>query len=328
MSGGKVSVILVGYNGEKFLDKAFRSILAQSYPAVEAIYVDNASKDNSLAFIRHNFPTVKAIAAANKGFGIGCNVGVAAATGEYLLFLNEDMHLPVDFVKNLVETYEHIKAADPQIGALGCTEDHYDGRPRDDVTPGQVDPFGYTAPNAIQSRRGAFIPGCPFFITRALFSAAGGFCPNVFLYGDDIDLSWRLINMGKHNYTAPEIRLYHYGGASMEGFPPKKIYYLVYGATLALFNNYSPLGLLVFLPLNVLFNLVVINLGLLIFTRGNLKYNYAVLTATAHFFWRLPRLWAFRSQAQKLRTRSDWQFIREHMIWRSSFIINKSYRRL
>ncbi|MFA6533787.1 MAG: glycosyltransferase family 2 protein [Patescibacteria group bacterium] len=328
MNGGKVSIIIVSYNGKKFLDKLFFSIRNQSYVNYEVICVDNASRDGSVEYLRHNFPEVQVIEWQNFGYGRACNHGVQSATGEYVMFLNEDMHIPVDFVENLVATYERTKQSDPQIGVLACNEDHYDTTKRYNVFPGKIDWFGYTAANFAKSRKGAFVPGCPFFITRRLFLEAGGFCPNIFLYGDDIDLSWRLIIMGKNNYTEPEICLYHYAGASMEGFPPKKIYYLMYGSTIGVFNNYSLGWLLIFLPLNLLFNLLVINFGLLIFARFNLKYNYQAFKATTDFLVRIPRLLPFRRQAQKLRRVGDWQFIKQHMIWQSSFFINQSHKRL
>lgn len=324
----RISVIIVNHNGQRFLERACQSLRAQTYANHEVLCVDTASTDDSVSFVKTRFPEVRVIEAENRGFGTACNLGARSATGTYVMFLNEDMHVPPQFLEQLLQTYSTVREEYPNLGALGCTEDAYDGTRRPDVYPGKVDIFGFVAPNRRCARTGAFIPGCPFFIRRDLFLESGGFCEQIFLYGDDTDLSWRLILQGKMNATAPEIRLYHYEGASMEGFPPRKIRALLLATMIALFNNYSFPVLCVFLPLNLLAALTMVQAGLLLFTRGDLRYNAAAFGAIADFAHMVPALVPFRRRVQQMRVISDFAFLRRHMTLIPSLLVTRSYRRL
>ncbi len=323
-----ISVIVVNYNGKRFLEKLFTSLRAQTYAAKEIICVDNASKDDSVDFIKTRFPEVRVIQAENKGYGTACNYGAREAQGQYVVFLNEDMHFHPDFLADMVTRYQEMKKKDPAIGALACTESKYDTTANSEVFPGTIDMFGFMAPNHGHNIQGAFIPGCPFFIARDLFLTSGGFCEHIFLYGDDTDLSWRLTIMGKHNYSAPDIHLYHYEGGSMEGFPPRKIFYLIFGTLVPIFNNYSTAFLLFFLPLNLVFTVGIIAPALLVLTRGNIRYPYAVLSAVVAFFRKVPRMYSFRSRVQNLRKIGDAEFLHRHFSWIPALIVSKGYKRL
>src|SRR5881396_3311539 len=86
-----ISVIIVNYNGRRFIRDLFESLARQTRPADEVIMVDNASQDDSVQFVREYFPWVKVIAwPTNVGFAAGCNIGVANARGQYFGLLNSD----------------------------------------------------------------------------------------------------------------------------------------------------------------------------------------------------------------------------------------------
>lgn len=324
----RISVVIVNHNGQRFLERACASLRSQTHVNREVLCVDTASSDDSVSFLKTHFPEVRVIEAENRGFGTACNLGARSATGTYVMFLNEDMHVPPRFLESLLQAYTNLRRENPNIGALGCTEDAYDGTRRPDVYPGTIDCFGFVAPNRQRSRFGAFIPGCPFFIRRDLFLESGGFCEQIFLYGDDTDLSWRLVLRGKTNATAPEIRLYHYEGGSMEGFPPRKIRALLLSTMISLFNNYSFPALCVLLPLNLLSTLTVVNAGLFLLTHGGLRYNAAAFGAIADFVRTVPALVPFRRRVQQMRVVSDLTFLRRHITLIPSLLATRSYRRL
>ncbi len=324
----RISIIIVNHNGQRFLDALGQSLRRQTYRNHEVLCVDNGSSDDSVTFLRTQFPEVQVIEAENRGYGAGCNRGARAATGTYVMFLNEDYILPKDCLERLARTYERLRREDPEIGALACSQSAYDGTPNAPVYPGVIDLFGFMAPNRRKRTRGAFIPGCPFFTTRALFLKSDGFCEQIFLYGEDIDLSWRFTLIGKRNYSAPEIQVQHYEGGSLSGFPPKKIYYLLHATPIALFNNFAGPTLALFLFLHVLFVLTFVNVGLLVFTRGELRYQIAALRAFADFLRKLPSLIPYRARVQRSRVISDWTFLKQHFTFVPSLLRLRSYRRL
>ena len=86
-----ISVVLVNYNGAKFLERCLSSLTAETYPSFEIILVDNASTDDSRNLIKHKFAQVKVLRSeTNVGFAAGNNLGLETARGEWIATLNTD----------------------------------------------------------------------------------------------------------------------------------------------------------------------------------------------------------------------------------------------
>lgn len=99
-----VSVIIVNYNGRIFLRKCISSLLSQSYPAIEIILVDNGSSDDSIGYVKKEFPSVKIISnKENLGFAKGNNIGIRAANGELIATVNNDTEATSKWVEGLVK---------------------------------------------------------------------------------------------------------------------------------------------------------------------------------------------------------------------------------
>lgn len=99
-----VSIVILNYNGKAFLERCLPSLLGQSYPEIEIILVDNASSDDSLDYLRKEFPSVKIIAnKENLGFAAGNNIGIKAAEGELIATLNNDTEATPSWLEELVK---------------------------------------------------------------------------------------------------------------------------------------------------------------------------------------------------------------------------------
>ncbi len=99
-----VSVIIVNYNGRMYLDKCISSLMVQTYPAIEIIFVDNGSSDGSIEHMNKNFPSVKIIATKeNLGFAKGNNIGIKVANGELIATLNNDTKVTPEWVEELAK---------------------------------------------------------------------------------------------------------------------------------------------------------------------------------------------------------------------------------
>lgn len=108
-----ISVVIVNWNGKKFLKECLSSLIVQDYKNIEIILVDNNSKDGSVEYIKKNFPKTKIIVnKGNLGFAEGNNVGYKYATGDYILFLNNDTKVTNNFISELVKVLE----GDKKIG--------------------------------------------------------------------------------------------------------------------------------------------------------------------------------------------------------------------
>ncbi|HTN46924.1 MAG TPA: glycosyltransferase [Flavipsychrobacter sp.] len=231
----KVSVIIVNYNVQYFLEVCLHSTLrALQQTTGEIIVVDNCSTDGSIPMLKERFPDVILIENKdNKGFGKANNQGVAIAKGEYILFLNPDTVLPEDFfAKAIGYMDEH-----PQAGCLGPKL--LDGK-------GQLAPeskrsfptlsvaiYKTTGINKLFSKSAYFnkyyavhigenetasvevLMGCCMLLRKAVLEKILiAFDEDFFMYGEDIDLSYRIQKAGFQNIYFPETSIIHYKGES------------------------------------------------------------------------------------------------------------------
>jgi O-antigen biosynthesis protein len=229
-----LSVIIVNYNVPYFLEQALLSVkkAAQNIDT-EIIVIDNASKDKSVDFIRQKFPEITLIAnQENLGFSKANNQGISIAEGKYVLLLNPDTVVQEDtFTKCISFMEKH-----PDSGALGVKM--IDGKgnflpesKRALPTPkvsffkafglsalfpksklfGQYH-LGYLSEN--ENHQVDILSGAFMFIKKEVLDKTGGFDETFFMYGEDIDLSYRILKAGYKNYYLAETSIIHYKGES------------------------------------------------------------------------------------------------------------------
>lgn len=208
----KVSVIVTNYNGKKYLEACLNSLLKQAYPEVEIIISDDASSDGSVNFVRENFAQVKlTVNDKNSGLSITSNNGAKLATGYYLFFFNNDTVAFPDLISNLVEAIEK----DPDAVVAYSVQLPYD-KSLDDVwikarergfSACGADIYGNPCPALTKEKM--FYPDAAIFIKRKVFDEIGGFDPDFFLYGEDIDICWRVHLMGYKMVYADNARFRH-----------------------------------------------------------------------------------------------------------------------
>jgi GT2 family glycosyltransferase len=123
-----ISIVILNFNGKKFLDECLSSVLKSNYPDFEVIFVDNASTDGSVEFVQSNFRGYSNLRIIrnnrNLGFAEGNNVGAKVAKGEYVVFLNVDTKVDPNWLKELVTAME----SDESIGAAQSKLLQFDGR--------------------------------------------------------------------------------------------------------------------------------------------------------------------------------------------------------
>lgn len=230
----KVSVIIVSYNVKHFLIQCIHSVLKATQDInAEIIVVDNVSKDGSVEAVKSTFPSVKVIAnKENVGFSKANNQGIAIAQGEYVLILNPDTVLSEDnLIKSIAFMLSH-----PKAGALGVRmvdgtgtflPESKRGLPTPEVAFYKM--FGLSAIFKNSKRFGKYhlgflgenqdhsveiLSGAYMFFRKEVLDKIGGFDEQFFMYGEDIDLSWRVIKEGYQNYYLADNIIIHYKGES------------------------------------------------------------------------------------------------------------------
>jgi GT2 family glycosyltransferase len=217
----QVSVIVLVWNGEKFLDACLSALLAQDYSPFEVIVVDNASSDNSVKIVQGYEPRVRLIRNDyNLGFAGGNNVGLKVANGDIVVLLNQDTVVQPGWLRAIVETFD-----DPTIGIVGCKALYPDGRGFQHAG-GMVDPacaftrhigWGEVDTGQYDSlSEPDYVTGAAFAIHRKVLLRLGGldeqFYPAFF---EEVDYCYRARRAGFHVVYQPRACLYHHETASL-----------------------------------------------------------------------------------------------------------------
>ncbi|KPK83841.1 MAG: hypothetical protein AMS27_11725 [Bacteroides sp. SM23_62_1] len=232
--GTDISIIIVNYNVKYFLEQCLHSVekASRNIPA-EVFVVDNDSVDGSCAMVKEKFPDVQLIENdQNLGFSKANNQAIRLATGRYILMLNPDTVMEEDTLEKCL----HYMDNHPDIGGLGVKM--IDGKgnflpesKRSLPTPGiafckifglsRLFPrskifakyhLGYLDEDKIHDVE--ILPGAFMIIRKTAFDRVGLLDEDFFMYGEDIDISYRLTRNGFRNVYYPETRIIHYKGES------------------------------------------------------------------------------------------------------------------
>ncbi len=230
----KLSVVIVNYNVKYFLEQCLHSALKAAEKCTADIWVvDNNSVDGSVEMVQKKFPTVNVIANKdNRGFSKANNQAIRESQGEYVLLLNPDTVVEEDTFEKIV----HFMDLHPDAGGLGVKmidgsgkflPESKRGLPTYDVAFYKIFGFSKLFPknkkfgkyhlgyldenetNEVDILAGAFM-----LLRRTVLDEIGLLDENFFMYGEDIDLSYRIIKAGYKNYYFPETRIIHYKGES------------------------------------------------------------------------------------------------------------------
>lgn len=217
----KVSAIVVNWNGKDVLAACLQSLLNQDYDDYEILVVDNGSEDGSQALVRKEFPSVKLVEnQANLGFGPAVNKGFEKAEGDYFIFLNNDLALQPDCLRQLAKLLD----SDPAVGAAIPKILYYSSPEKNSSKEtARINSYGvlvnYTGiacPNFIDQFDRPDLPltesacGGIFMFPREVYEKVGGFDDDLFLYHEDHDLSWRIRMMGWKLMAVPDSVCYHH----------------------------------------------------------------------------------------------------------------------
>lgn len=258
MDETKVSVIIVNYNVKYFLEQCLYSVQASVVGMdAEIFVVDNHSSDGSLDYLRPKFPEVTFIANEdNPGFAKANNQALRIARGEYVLLLNPDTVIGEECMRTLC----YFMDEHPETGGIGVKM--LDGHgaflpeskrafPSPWVSFCKIFGLSKLFPRSRQFARYSLpylaadkqhkvevLAGAFMLLRRAALEKIGLLDEAFFMYGEDIDLSYRLVLGGYKNYYIPE-RILHYKGESTKQGDMKYIR-AFYGAMLIFFKKYYP----------------------------------------------------------------------------------------
>jgi len=230
----KLSIVIVNYNVEHFLEQCLFSVeKAIDFSETEVWVVDNASVDGSVAMLHKRFPRVKLIESKkNLGFAKANNLAIRKSSGDYILLLNPDTVVEEDTFKICIDFMD----SHPDAGGLGVKmldgNGHYlpeskRGLPTPGVAFNKISGLSTLFPKSAffaryylghlpndKTHEIEILSGAFMFMRKSVLDTVGLLDEDFFMYGEDIDLSYRILKNGSKNYYCPDTRIIHYKGES------------------------------------------------------------------------------------------------------------------
>lgn len=297
----KVSVVILNWNGRRYLDDCLTSLEAQNYPGFEVILVDNGSTDGSVEWVAGRFPQVQVIRnETNVGFAAGNNQAIRASQAEFVVTLNNDTRVEPGWLAALVAAAEE----DPAVG-MCASKMLFAGRPGIINSTGiNLDPVGIA-----WDRRGGelddgqeteptevFGPcaGAALY-RRAMLDQIGLFDERFFAYMGDVDLAWRARLAGWCCLYVPRARVYHVHSATAREGSPFKNRLLGRNKIWTIAKNYPTARLALYLPLIMLYDLAAVLYALAV------RRDISSLQGRLQGLRGLSDVWRQRRRIQALR---------------------------
>lgn len=292
-----VAVVILNWNGKKFLESFLPPVLAHS-PEASVYVADNCSSDDSVAFLQAQFPQVNVIVnPANEGFAKGYNLALQQIQARYYVLLNSDVEVTAGWLAPLI----HLMDAQPNIAA--CQPKILDYNQRNTfeyagASGGFIDRYGYPfcrgrVFNDLEQDQGQYnesietfwATGACMMVRAEAFHQAGGFDDVYFAHMEEIDVCWRMKNLGYQIYAEPASVVYHVGGGTLHKLSPRKTYLNFRNNLITFTKNASP-G---FLWLRILFRMVLDGVAAFKFLfEGNGAHFFAVIKAHGSYYAQLP----------------------------------------
>ena len=224
----KLSIVILNWNGKKYLQE-FLPVLIRHIPDyAEVVIADNASTDDSVKFLREEFPHVRLIQnPSNEGFSRGYNLALQQISAEYYCLLNSD----IEVTENWVEPVISMLDADPQIGAAQPKLRAFDCRNAFEyagASGGFIDKYGYPFCRGrlfevVETDEGQYddaievfwASGAALFVRSEIYHQLGGLDEDFFAHMEEIDFCWRIKNLGYKVMVQPQSVVYHVGGGTL-----------------------------------------------------------------------------------------------------------------
>lgn len=323
----KIAVVILNWNGRDLLDKFLPSVVQYS-PQADVYVADNASTDDSVAFVKANFPSVKIIQnPSNSGYAGGYNQALKSVDAEIYALVNSDIEVTENWLNPILEKFQN----EPQTAIIQPKILDYKNKEYFEyagAAGGFIDRYGYPFCRGrifetIEKDQGQYddeteifwASGACFFIRKSVFDSLGGFDTDFFAHQEEIDLCWRAFNTGAQiKYTSKSV-VYHVGGATLQQGNPKKTFLNFRNSLLMLVKN---------LPKSSLYGVIFIRLcldglaGIQLLLQGKPRHTAAIIKAHFAFY-------SLFSSAYKKRNVNQlpFYFRTKSVIWRY-FVQNKT----
>ncbi len=325
----KVSIIIPHYNNFSIIDQCLKSLQKLVYKNIEIIVIDNNSYDDSFDKIKNNYKNViLKKSPKNLGYAGGCNLGASFATGNYLLFLNNDTIQNPDFLNHMVKSLDEndkIASVQPKIknfenkdlfdyaGACGGYIDYLiypfcRGRVFDTI---EKDNMQYE-----ESKDVFWTSGTCFLTRKSIFINLDGFDEKLFAHMEEIDFCWKCNLADYKCIINPQSIIYHHGGKTLDYDSPYKKYLNHRNSLILLLSNYEFLNVVKIFPLRLLLEVISSIKDLLSLKPLHFISHYLSILSLLN----LPYILKKRVVVKKIRVLSDSSLFNKKIIYSNSIV--------
>lgn len=332
----KVAVVILNWNGERFLQQFLPSVIEQTKGNGIGIFVaDNGSTDGSLALLDKEFKDVIQIRLdKNYGFAEGYNRALQQIDAEYFVLLNSDVEVTEGWLLPLIEFMDsnpNAAACAPKIMDYSRKEYfEYAG-----AAGGFIDKFGYpfcrgrilseieVDENQYNNSSEIFwASGACMFVRASAYSKLGGLDDSFFAHMEEIDLCWRFHNNGFTVWSVPFSCVYHVGGGTLPNNNPRKLYLNYRNSLYALHKNLHPKKLYFTIIVRIILDWLSAFAYLTSF-----KYNFfkAVFTAHNHYFKHIKTLNKFRKSSNYTHLKPNSQILKKSILVQFFILRHKKF---
>lgn len=303
------AIAILNFNGEEILEKYLPTTLHSTDREIDYIFIDNASSDDSVDYVKDWQPEYKLIEfTKNYGFAGGYNQALKQLDYKYIILMNSDIQCTtnwLDPIIDLMEGDETIAAVSPKIrsieepskfeyaGAAGGFMDVLGypfcrGRIFDHV---EVDNGQYDTPTEV-----FWASGATMVVRKSVYDSLGGFDANFFAHQEEIDLCWRMKRAGYKVMVSPSTHVFHLGGGTLSYESPNKTYLNFRNNLISLIkNDESNVWFIKFIIRLFMDGLAVVQM----LTGGKWKNALSVVKAHWYIFPRFSKLLRQRQQLAK-----------------------------
>jgi hypothetical protein len=297
----RAAIVILNWNGDKFLQQFLPSVLKySSIPGIEVYVADNGSTDNSIEILKSQFPSVKIIQFnRNYGFAGGYNEALKQIEAQYYILLNSDVEVTPGWIEpilRLLDANHSIAACMPKLKNFHDREYfEYAG-----AAGGFIDKYGYTFCRGrifrtLEKDIGQYddnisifwATGACMFIRGELFHSLGGFDASFFAHMEEVDLCWRFKSAGYTIMYSGESTVYHVGGGALPKENPRKTYLNFRNSLFLLYKNLPASKFRKIILLKILFD---IGAGFKFLFSLKGSHFFSVIKAHLFFLLKLPSL--------------------------------------
>lgn len=301
-----VAIVILNWNGRKFLEQFLPSVLASTYAKKRVIVADNASGDDSVSFLQQHFPSVEIICnPVNEGYSKGYNTMLKQVKADYYVLLNSDIEVKENWIEpviKLMEADRKIAACQPKIlsyhdksvfeyaGACGGWIDKL-GYP---FMRGRVFDFCEKDNGQYDNAEECFwASGAAMFVRASTFHEMGGLDEFFFAHQEEIDFCWRLHLSGYRIFVQPHSVVYHVGGGTLPKGNSRKTFLNFRNNLVMLYKNLPWQSACWKLPARMLLDAIAAWKHLL---NGDRGFFVAIVEAHFHFL-----KWIFFEKHQRVK---------------------------